>query len=62
MTKQASTNSWELVDELDVLDTGGGDPECYTRVMEARPSDPGWRTIMWFGGPGRTSSNDCDPF
>lgn len=44
-----------------VFDAGGDDPNCYTR-FEQSYTDPNWMTTMWFGGPGRTSTNGCDPF
>ena len=44
-----------------VLNVGGDDPNCYSRY-EQTFTDPNWTTTMWFGGPGRTSTNGCDPF
>jgi hypothetical protein len=44
-----------------VANAGGDDANCYTRYEETT-TDPNWDTVMWFGGPGRTSTNGCDPF
>lgn len=44
-----------------VSNPGNDDPDCYTRYLNFN-TDPAWRTSLWFGGPGRTSTNGCDPF
>lgn len=60
--KLNSTGSWTASTGAQVTDTGGDDPNCYARLEQTFASDPAWQTTMWFGGPGRTSTNGCNPF
>lgn len=58
--KRASDSAWLSSSTAQVQDAGGDDPDCYTRSEQALTA--GWETTMWFGGPGATTTNGCDPF
>jgi hypothetical protein len=58
--RKASDNTWYLVNPANVVNYGGDDANCYTRfaVSLAAP----WNATTWFGGPGKTNANSCDPY